>query len=159
MSIQGVPFELSIHALQQGYRSGSFTPQEVIAAIIGRVERDSGMNIWIMPPEEERIAPYLEGLKGLDPAVCPLWGIPFAVKDNIDVAGWPVTAACPDYAYVPERHAPVVERLIRAGAIPVGKTNLDQFATGLVGTRSPYGETHNALRPELISGGSSSGSA
>src|SRR5690606_38426613 len=84
---------------------------------------------------------------------------PCAVKDNIDVAGMPTTAACPAYAYTPTRHAAVVERLIAAGAIPLGKTNLDQFATGLVGIRSPYGETHNALRPELISGGSSSGSA
>ena len=75
------------------------------------------------------------------------------------MAGWPVTAACPDFTYVPEQHLAVVERLIAAGAIPVGKANLDQFATGLVGTRSPYGATHNALSPELISGGSSSGSA
>jgi len=81
------------------------------------------------------------------------------VKDNIDVAGMPTTAACPAFSYVPERNAVVVERLVAAGAVPLGKTNLDQFATGLVGTRSPYGETRNALRPELISGGSSSGSA
>ena len=86
-------------------------------------------------------------------------GIPFAVKDNIDVAGSPTTAACPDYAYDPKEDAAVVKKLIEAGAFPVGKTNLDQFATGLVGTRSPYGEVKNALDPELISGGSSSGSA
>ncbi|WP_420869730.1 allophanate hydrolase [Cohnella ginsengisoli] len=89
----------------------------------------------------------------------PLWGIPFAIKDNIDLANVPTTAGCPEYAYTPGAHATVVERLVEAGAIPLGKTNLDQFATGLVGTRSPYGETHNALKPELISGGSSSGSA
>ena len=92
-------------------------------------------------------------------ADAPLWGIPFAIKDNIDLAGVPTTAGCAEYAYTPAEHAGVVERLIAAGAIPVGKTNLDQFATGLVGARSPYGDAHNALRPELISGGSSSGSA
>ena len=85
--------------------------------------------------------------------------IPFAVKDNIDVAGLPTTAACPDYAYVPERSAPVVERLLAAGAILIGKTNLDQFATGLVGVRTPYPVPKNALDPDLVPGGSSSGSA
>ncbi|MEK8128891.1 allophanate hydrolase [Paenibacillus filicis] len=159
MSMSSVPLELSIEALQQGYRRGSFTPEDVVRAIVDRANRDLEMHIWILPPSVERIAPYLERLQELDPADCPLWGIPFAIKDNIEVAGWPVTAACPDFAYTPEAHASVVERLIAAGAIPVGKTNLDQFATGLVGTRSPYGDTHNALRHELISGGSSSGSA
>ncbi len=89
----------------------------------------------------------------------PLYGVPFAVKDNIDVAGLPTTAACPAFAYRPERSAFVVERLERAGAIAIGKTNLDQFATGLVGVRSPYGVPRNALRADLIPGGSSSGSA
>jgi allophanate hydrolase len=89
----------------------------------------------------------------------PLYGVPFAVKDNIDVAGLPTSAACPDFAYVARESAPVVERLMRAGAILAGKTNLDQFATGLVGTRSPYGAVPNSFRPEYISGGSSSGSA
>jgi allophanate hydrolase len=89
----------------------------------------------------------------------PLFGAPFVVKDNIDVAGLPTTAACPAFAYRPERSAFVVERLERAGAIVIGKTNLDQFATGLVGVRSPYGVPRNALRADLIPGGSSSGSA
>ncbi|WP_337097997.1 allophanate hydrolase [Paenibacillus sp. YIM B09110] len=159
MTIEAVPFELTIDALQQGYRRNYFTPEEVIGAIIRRCERDKAMNIWITPPSMELIAPYIEKLKQLDPATSPLWGVPFAVKDNIDAAGWPTTAACKAFAYTPVEHAAVVERLIAAGAIPVGKANLDQFATGLVGTRSPYGDTHNALRPELISGGSSSGSA
>ena len=89
----------------------------------------------------------------------PLYGVPFVVKDNIDVAGLPTTAACPAFAYRPERSAFVVDRLERAGAIVIGKANLDQFATGLVGVRSPYGVPRNALRPDLIPGGSSSGSA
>lgn len=159
MTIMAVPFELSIEALRKGYRLQQFTPEEVIQVIVARAQKDTEMNIWITPPSLALIGPYLERLKLLDPLVCPLWGIPFAIKDNIDVAGWPLTAACPAFEHIPEKHAIVVDRLVAAGAIPVGKTNLDQFATGLVGTRSPYGDTHNALRPELISGGSSSGSA
>ncbi|GAC1536009.1 MAG: allophanate hydrolase [Acidimicrobiales bacterium] len=89
----------------------------------------------------------------------PLWGIPIMVKDNIDVAGFPTTAGCPDYAYRPSRSATVVERLERAGAIVVAKTNMDQFATGLVGTRSPYGTPRNPRAAHRIPGGSSSGSA
>ena len=89
----------------------------------------------------------------------PLWGIPFAVKDNIDVAGMPTTAACPDYAYLPDKDATVVALLKAAGALVVGKTNLDQFATGLVGVRSPYPIPRNAVDPSLVPGGSSSGSA
>ncbi|MCY4094605.1 MAG: allophanate hydrolase, partial [Gammaproteobacteria bacterium] len=89
----------------------------------------------------------------------PLWGVPFAIKDNIDLAEIPTTAGCPDFAYVPEQSAFVVSRLIEAGAIPIGKTNLDQFATGLTGTRSPYGAVPNAIDPTYIAGGSSSGSA
>ena len=88
-----------------------------------------------------------------------LWGIPVAVKDNIDVAGLPTTAACPAFAYHPTRDSSVVARLRAAGAIIIGKTNLDQFATGLNGTRSPYGVPRNTLRADLVPGGSSSGSA
>ncbi len=98
-------------------------------------------------------------LEAEGPVGKPLYGVPFAVKDNIDVAGLPTTAACPAFAYTPERSAFVVEALERAGAIVIGKTNLDQFATGLVGVRSPYGVPRNALRADLIPGGSSSGSA
>jgi len=159
MSQSSVPGQLTVANLQKAYRYRHFTPQDVIEAVIQRAEHARDRNIWILPPTLERIQPFLDRLAQMKPEDCPLWGIPFAIKDNIEVASWPVTAACPDYAYVPDRHATVVERLIAAGAIPVGKCNLDQFATGLVGTRSPYGDTHNALRPELISGGSSSGSA
>jgi allophanate hydrolase len=89
----------------------------------------------------------------------PLWGIPFAVKDNIDVAGLPTTAASPTFAYTPNANAHVVERLINAGALMIGKTNLDQFATGLVGVRTPYPVPLNAIDPSIVPGGSSSGSA
>src|SRR5262249_34534179 len=96
---------------------------------------------------------------GPRPGALPLYGVPFAVKDNIDVEGLPTTAACPAFAYAPARSAAVVARLVEAGAVVIGKTNLDQFATGLVGTRSPYGAVPNAFDPAYVSGGSSSGSA
>ncbi|MBA2940171.1 allophanate hydrolase [Paenibacillus sp. CGMCC 1.16610] len=154
-----LPLELTISWLQDKYAKEELTPKEVMAAIVQRAVDDAGMNLWITPPSMALIQPFLDGLAELNPADAPLWGIPFAIKDNIDLAGVPTTAGCEEYAYTPSEHAGVVERLIAAGAIPVGKTNLDQFATGLVGARSPYGDAHNALRPELISGGSSSGSA
>jgi len=149
----------SIKQLKELYSSGSITPREIIEHIIEAAEAEHELNIWITPPRMERIRPYLDRLAVCSPEDYPLWGIPFAIKDNIDLADVPTTAACPDYEYIPTQHATVVERLIAAGAIPLGKTNMDQFATGLVGVRSPYGEVKNALRPELISGGSSSGSA
>ncbi|MYL29684.1 allophanate hydrolase [Halobacillus halophilus] len=153
------PKELTIQWLKENYENGRLTPREVMKEIIQRSGRDEEMNIWITPPDFEHIEGYLTNLDTLDPVEAPLWGIPFAVKDNIDVAGIPTTAGSVDYTYTPEEHSGVVAELVKAGAVPVGKTNLDQFATGLVGTRSPFGEAHNALRPELISGGSSSGSA
>lgn len=155
----GIPDQLTIGGLRERYRGGKLTPAEVVTEIVRRAKRDEEMNVWITPPEWRRIEPYLLRLNGLDPEQAPLWGIPFAIKDNIDWSGAPTTAACPAFSYEPSEDAAVVARLIAAGAIPVGKTNLDQFATGLVGTRSPYGETHNALKPGLISGGSSSGTA
>jgi allophanate hydrolase len=153
------PKLLSIHNLREKYKSNELTPEKLFQEIIQRSEADKEMNIWITPPSIGWIQPYLDNLKKMDPEKAPLWGIPFAIKDNIDLAGVPTTAGCAEFAYTPVEHATVVKRLIEAGAIPVGKANLDQFATGLVGTRSPYGETKNALNPELISGGSSSGSA
>lgn len=154
-----IPEKLSIEWLEESYANGLLTPEDVIEEIVQRSVSDADMNIWITPPSLASLKPYLARLAELDPADAPLWGIPFAIKDNIDVAGVPTTAGCSAFAYTPQEHASVVERLVAAGAIPLGKTNLDQFATGLVGTRSPYGEAHNSLRPELISGGSSSGSA
>jgi len=154
-----IPKQFTISWLKRMYAQRELTPEAVAEEIARRAEADAERNVWIEPPSMERMRPYLERLGEMDPESAPLWGVPFAVKDNIDVAGMPTTAACAEYAYAPEAHAAAVRRLVAAGAIPVGKANLDQFATGLVGTRSPYGETHNALRPELISGGSSSGSA
>lgn len=150
---------MMIHELRKLYIHQKLSPEQVVEDIIFCAERDAELNIWITPPSHDLIKPYIERLASLDREQSPLWGIPFAIKDNIDLAGVPTTTGCPEYAYIPHEHAIVVQRLIDAGAIPVGKANLDQFATGLVGTRSPYGETHNALREELISGGSSSGSA
>lgn len=159
MKQKDFPKTLSINELKEKYQAKELTPQALILDIIARAETDKDYNIWITPPAIKHIQPYLEQLNDLDPKQAPLWGIPFAIKDNIDVARIPTTAGCSEYAYTPTQHSTVVHRLIEAGAIPIGKTNLDQFATGLVGTRSPYGETKNALNPELISGGSSSGSA
>jgi allophanate hydrolase len=105
------------------------------------------------------VVPEEEALERAAAARGPLAGRPFAVKDNIDVAGMPTTAGCPPFAYVAKETAPAVQKLLDAGAVLVGKTNLDQFATGLVGTRSPYGACRNAFDPAYISGGSSSGSA
>ncbi|WP_304457998.1 allophanate hydrolase [Alicyclobacillus sendaiensis] len=150
---------MTVDALRRAYRSGRRTPADVIDELIRAAEAHAAWNVWITPPSWARLEPYLKALREEEMDEKPLWGIPFAVKDNIDVAGMPTTAACPVFAYTPARHAAVVERLVQAGAIPVGKTNLDQFATGLIGTRSPYGEVANAHNPEWVSGGSSSGSA
>ena len=114
---------------------------------------------WLHRCDAAFVDAQLERLAGALPEKLPLYGVPFAVKDNIDVAGLPTTAACPAFAHVAERSATAVERLMAAGAVLVGKTNLDQFATGLVGTRSPYGEVANAFDARYVSGGSSSGSA
>ena len=157
-----VPSKLTIAQLCAAYAHKTLTPRQVASAIIERSKAHGQDNIWVIEPSAEFVEPYLTALEAMDTserATKPLWGIPFAIKDNIDLAGMPTTAGCPAYAYTPQQSATVVDLLIEAGAFPVGKTNLDQFATGLVGTRSPYGECHNALKPELISGGSSSGSA
>ncbi len=124
-----------------------------------RIERHDDPALFIaIRPKAEALA-VAARVQAAGPEGKPLYGVPFVVKDNIDVAGLPTTAACPAFAYRPAKSAFVVDRLERAGAIVIGKTNLDQFATGLVGVRSPYGVPRNALRPDLIPGGSSSGSA
>lgn len=130
-----------------------------MAQIKERILAHENNPIWIYTLSEGELEPYLRRLEECEPSSLPLYGIPFAIKDNIDLKGIPTTAACADYSYVPQKSAYVVDRLIGAGAIPVGKTNLDQFATGLVGTRSPYGACQNSIDPNYVSGGSSSGSA
>lgn len=159
------PASLDLQGLQSLYQSGNLTPTRLAKELIRRREDYPDPAVWIHRVSAEDLlsrAGELEGLASRGGQVFrdyPLFGIPFAVKDNIDVAGLPTTAACPGFAYRAEAHAPAVERLLRAGAMLVGKTNMDQFATGLNGTRSPYGEVQNTFSPEHISGGSSSGSA
>jgi allophanate hydrolase len=149
--------DISIAALRARYAAGD-TPEAVLAEVYDRVEASRGNLVWIhLVPRDAALARAREQSRGAWDR--PLWGIPFAVKDNIDVEGLPTTAACPAYSYVAERSATAVAKLLDAGAILIGKTNLDQFATGLVGTRSPYGACRNAYDPRYISGGSSSGSA
>ncbi|WP_455775727.1 amidase family protein, partial [Burkholderia stabilis] len=149
----------SIAALRARYEAGSLSPHALVDAIAAHFDAGDPHHAWIRPLAHDEMTRYADALAGRDIATLPLYGVPFAIKDNIDLAGIPTTAACPAYAYVPSRSAPVVERLIAAGAIPIGKTNLDQFATGLSGQRSPYGACRNALDPRYASGGSSSGSA
>ena len=114
---------------------------------------------WIHICTPAQLKKQFDQLEKQDIQRLPLYGVPFAVKDNIDVEGWVTTAACPEYAYVASDTAEVVNRLQAAGAVLLGKTNLDQFATGLVGTRSPYGAVPNTFLTDYVSGGSSSGSA
>lgn len=150
---------LDISAIRAGYAAGSFTPHDLIREVYDRIDKGDPA-IWISLIPLARSLELADTLERGGPGdSMPLWGIPFAVKDNIDVAGIATTAGCPDYEYSPESSAHVVELLLQAGAIPIGKTNLDQFATGLVGTRTPYGIPRNAIASDYIPGGSSSGSA
>ncbi len=145
------------------YQSGQVTPEQALAPyILAAAQPDQvapSDPAWISRASADLIGAQIAALQGHSPATRPLYGIPFAVKDNIDVAGLPTTAACPAYAYTPSTSATVVQRLMAAGAIVVGKTNLDQFATGLVGARSPYGGPSSTFSDAHVSGGSSSGSA
>jgi allophanate hydrolase len=154
-----LPSTLLITELLDGYRAGHFSPLDVAEAVLANIAQAPDRRAWITLLSRERVLEYAKALVGRDPASLPLYGVPFAIKDNIDLEGVPTTAGCPDYAYTPSKSAFVVSRLIEAGAIPIGKTNLDQFATGLVGTRSPYGACGNSFDPDYVSGGSSSGSA
>ena len=150
---------MDITSLQKSYAYGDRTVTATINAIYDRIATEGEHPIWITLVPRETAFARAKALESLDHANLPLYGIPFAVKDNIDVAGLPTTAGCPDYAYTPTISATVVEKLEAAGAILIGKTNMDQFATGLVGTRSPYGICASVFNPNYISGGSSSGSA
>ncbi|WP_436911036.1 allophanate hydrolase [Halosimplex marinum] len=157
MSDATVPERFDVATLRRAYRETDLTPRAVVEEAIARADADAELNVWIERCDETALA-RAEELGDVDPASRPLYGVPFAVKDNVDAAGVPTTAACPAYEYVPEGSATVVERLREAGAVLLGKTNMDQFATGLVGTRSPYGVCRNAHDPTMIAGGSSSGS-
>ncbi len=149
--------DLSIDQLLKSYRSQETTPRAVIREAWDRAAQGDP-RIWISRPEWSVLEALLTELEKRDPSSLPLYGIPFAIKDNIDWQDQPTTAACPAFSYVPQKSAFVVEKLIAAGAIPMGKTNLDQFATGLVGVRSPYGTPANSFDAAYIPGGSSSGS-
>lgn len=150
---------LEISHLRALYLSGQLSPTALVKQLDLELGHQDARHIWIRRLSLDELMAYAAKLEGKKPADLPLYGIPFAIKDNIDLAGVPTTAGCAEYAYTPEKSAFVVQRLIAAGAIPVGKTNLDQFATGLVGTRSPYGACQNSFDSAYISGGSSSGSA
>lgn len=150
-----------IEAVLSLYRDGTCTVRELVGHCIAKADEFADHNIWITRLSLDELEPYLARLEGSTPDALPLYGVPFAIKDNIDLEQVATTAACAEFAYVPTTSAFVVQRLIDAGAIPLGKTNMDQFATGLVGTRSPatWGPCRNAFDPTVISGGSSAGSA
>ena len=156
---------VTVAALHDAYRRGTLRPSDVVEGWLARDARERDAPVWIATVPAAALRTRAGRLDQMladdrDAALArPLFGALAAVKDNIDVAGLPTTAACPAFAYAPAQSAPVVAALEAAGAIVVGKTNLDQFATGLVGTRSPYGAVPNAFDPRYISGGSSSGSA
>ncbi len=147
---------LNLPSLQAAYESG-IAPSLIIKQVYQSIRSIRDEAIFIYLRDEESVLKEAELLGPYDPKK-PLWGVPFAVKDNIDVAGIPTTAACPAYAFTPQQDAFVVKTLRDAGAIVIGKTNLDQFATGLVGVRSPYGHPKNAIDPDIVPGGSSAGS-
>ena len=157
---------LKVRSLLSAYAAKRLTPTEVVASALARIAEIDRPEVWILRVPAADLEARAHALEALYEAQgsavferMPLFGVPFAVKDNIDVAGLPTTAACEPFSYTPDTSAFAVQRLIDAGAILIGKTNLDQFATGLVGTRSPYGAVRNTEFPERVSGGSSSGSA
>ncbi|MEX3943129.1 allophanate hydrolase [Paraburkholderia sp. BR10937] len=153
-------FDLRLSTLRSAYRDGRLTPRKLVAELLGKaLALNPEFNLFIHILSERELAPYLDWVEAQDFERLPLYGVPFAIKDNIDLAGVQTTAACPDFAYTPGESATLVSQLISLGAIPIGKTNLDQFATGLNGTRSPYGKCRNSVHPDYPSGGSSAGSS
>jgi allophanate hydrolase len=161
-SMSNTPIAFTLADWQQTYHDGQ-SPAELLHNL--RLELSTADNAWIALASEAQLNAQLDNLSTLlqsasgELSKLPLYGVPFAIKDNIDAAGWSTTAACPEFAYIAEADATVVTKLRAAGAILIGKTNLDQFATGLVGTRSPHGAVCNSFNPDYVSGGSSSGSA
>src|SRR5262245_14697282 len=150
----------TVAAIVAAHRAGTMTPAQTIARSFQRIRDHGDPAVFIsLRDETDAIAEADKLAAQKDAAALPLFGVPVAVKDNIDALGFSTTAACPAFSYAPTRDSTVVERLRASGAIIIGKTNLDQFATGLVGVRSPYGIPKNPIREDLIPGGSSSGSA
>jgi allophanate hydrolase len=149
----------TVAALLHAHRTSASTPADTVARSYARIRAHADPAVFISLREEKDALAEARALAAAGASELPLYGIPVAIKDNIDVAGMPTTAGCPAFAYNPGKDATAVARLKRAGAIVIGKANLDQFATGLVGVRSPYGVPRNAIDPRLIPGGSSSGSA
>jgi allophanate hydrolase len=149
----------TVAAIVAAHRAGTTSPARTVARSFQRIRDHNDPAIFISLRDEAEALAEAKSLSKKDAAQLPLYGVPVAIKDNIDVLGLPTTAACPAFAYSPAFDATSVARLRAAGAIVIGKTNLDQFATGLVGVRSPYGIPHNPMRGDLIPGGSSSGSA
>jgi len=149
----------SVAAIVAAHRAGTVSPAQTVARSYLRIRDTNDPAIFISLRSEKEAIAEAESLKAKDARDLPLFAVPVAVKDNIDVLGMPTTAACPAFSYQPSHDATAVARLRAAGAIIIGKTNLDQFATGLVGVRSPYGIPNNPIRDDLIPGGSSSGSA
>jgi len=151
---------LDITSLQQAYKDKTASPVEVVKEVYAQIRRNGMRPVWITLIDEEENIARASSLERSDVSESlPLYGVPFAVKDNFDVAGVPTTAACPEFSHQAIATAESVQRLLNAGAILIGKTNMDQFATGLVGTRTPYGICSSVFSSEHISGGSSSGSA
>ena len=148
----------TVAAIVAAHRAGTVSPAQTVARSFARIRDHNDPAVFISLRDEKQALAEADALAAKDAAQLPLYGVPVAVKDNIDVAGLPTTAACPAFSYLPSHDATLVARLRAAGAIMIGKTNLDQFATGLVGVRSPYGIPINPMRGDLIPGGSSSGS-
>jgi len=153
----GISFDLT--SLRRAYADGTLTPVQVVEEALRRADDPKFPHVWIEKLGREQLLALAKALPPKPTPELPLYGVPFAIKDNIDLAGVKTTVGCPVFAYAPKKSASVVAKLIAAGALPIGKTNLDQFATGLVGTRSPFGICRSVFNPEYISGGSSSGSA
>jgi allophanate hydrolase len=149
----------TLASLLDAHRTGKISPADTAARTFARIREVDDPAIFIALREEAAVQAEAQALAARGNSQLPLYGVPVAVKDNIDVAGIATTAGCPAFAYTPARDATVIARLRAAGALVIGKTNLDQFATGLVGMRSPYGMPRNPLRGDLVCGGSSSGSA
>ena len=146
----------TVSEILHAHRTGTATPVDTVARSYERIRAHNDPAVFISLRDEAAALAEAKALMAAGAEGRPLYGIPVAIKDNIDAEGMPTTAACPAFAYKPGKDATAVARLRHAGAVVIGKTNLDQFATGLVGTRSPYGIPRNALNPKLIPGGSSS---